>query len=222
MTATALSVVVADDQPLIRSALVALLETYDDVEVVGEAADGAAAVDLVRRLRPSAVVMDIRMPVLDGIAATRLITESQPEVAVVVLTTFDLDEYVFGAIRAGASGFLLKDADTDELVSALRHAVAGDALMSPRALRRLLAKFAAGPQPDQRAVRAVASLTPREREVLVLMSGGLTNTEIAERLVIGEATVKTHVGSILAKLGARDRVSAVVTAYDADIALRDR
>lgn len=191
----------------------ALLTATSDIQVVAEAGDGLAALEATRRQRPDVVLMDIRMPRLDGLAATRSIKEELPHVAVVVLTTFDLDDYVFQAVRAGASGFLLKDGDADELVRAIHTAAQGDALISPKALRRLLDEFMRGPVPDVGLSARVAALTPREREVLSLAAAGLSNSEIAVRLFITEATVKTHIGSILGKLPARDRVQAVIAAY---------
>ncbi len=209
-------VVVADDQPLIRSALRALLEQAG-IDVVADVGDGAAAVAAVERTRPDVVLMDIRMPVLDGIAATGQVRERFPDTAVVVLTTFDLDAYVFAAVRAGACGFLLKDGDADDLVRGVRAAESGEALMAPSALRRLLDEFAAGPQPSPDAAAAVARLTAREAEVLRLVASGLSNAEVANHLCLSEGTCKTHVSSILAKLGVRDRVQAVVVAYDSGL-----
>ena len=210
-------VVVADDQALIRTALRSLIEAVDDLEVVGEAGDGEEAVAVVRRLRPDVVVMDIRMPRLDGIEATRRIRALDLGAAVIVLTTYDLDEYVVRAIRAGAVGFLLKDGDADELIRGIRVAAAGEALMAPAALRSLLEEFGRSPEPDPVAVAAVATLSEREREVLGLMADGLSNEDIAAAMVLGLATVKTHVGSVLAKLRVRDRTQAVVTAYRAGV-----
>lgn len=209
-------VVVVDDQPLIRASLRALLER-SGADVVGEAGDGAAAVSLVRRTQPDVVLMDIRMPVLDGIEATRQITATHPEVAVVVLTTFDLDAYVFAAVRAGALGFFLKDGEADELLDGVRAAARGDALLAPGALRRLVAEFAAGPTPRPEAAAAVEMLTDRERDVLRAVARGLSNAELAVALSISEATCKTHVSSLLAKLGVRDRVQAVVVAYESGL-----
>jgi DNA-binding NarL/FixJ family response regulator len=206
-------VLLVDDQALIRSALHALLDAAPDLEVVAEAEDGRAAVAAADRYHPDVVVMDVRMPRLDGIAATRQIREAHPGTAVIVLTTYDLDEYVFDAVRAGAAGFLLKDGDADELVRAIRVAVGGEALVAPSSLRRLLDEFARTPRPDDDAAARVARLTQREREVLALMAAGLSNGEIAERLVLSLATVKTHVGGVLAKLPARDRTQAVVLAF---------
>lgn len=211
-------VVVADDQPLIRTSLRALLER-SGVDVVGEAGDGATAVAVVARKQPDVVLMDIRMPVLDGIEATRQITAAYAGVAVVVLTTFDLDAYVFAAVRAGAVGFFLKDGEADELLQGVRVAARGDALLAPAALRRLLVEFAAGPTPLPAAAAAVDALTERERDVLRAMARGLSNAELAVALSISEATCKTHVSSVLAKLGVRDRVQAVIVAYESGLVL---
>ena len=208
-------VLVVDDQELVRAGLRAILET-NAVDVVGEAGDGEEAVQLVRDLRPDVVLMDVRMPVLDGIEATRRIRAggiSAPKV--IVLTTFDLDEYVFEALRAGASGFLLKDTPRTELLRAIEVVAAGDALLAPTATRRLVEDFArrraAAPPPS---ADDLAVLTARERDVLTLMARGLSNGEIADHLVVGHATVKTHVGHVLTKLGLRDRVQAVIRAYE--------
>lgn len=207
------TVVVADDQPLIRSSLRALLDDAPDIEVVAEAGDGEEAVRAVVRHRPDVVVMDVRMPRMDGLEATRVIRRDHPGTAVVVLTTYDLDEYVFRAVRAGAAGFLLKDGDADELVRGVRAAVSGESVVAPHSLRALLDEFARVPQPAPDAVTLVEGLSAREREVLTLMAHGLSNDEIATRLHLSVATVKTHVGSVLAKTGSRDRTQAVVTAY---------
>jgi DNA-binding NarL/FixJ family response regulator len=208
-------VLVVDDQELVRAGLRAILEA-SGVDVVGEAGDGAAAVKLADELDPDVVLMDVRMPVLDGIEATRRIRaggEESPRV--LVLTTFDLDEYVFEALRAGASGFLLKDAPRAELLRAIEVIADGEALLAPTATRRLVEDFArrraAAPPVSARSLEV---LTPRERDVLELIARGLSNGEIADRLVVGEATVKTHVGRVLAKLGLRDRVQAVIRAYE--------
>ncbi|HEU4347873.1 MAG TPA: response regulator transcription factor [Actinoplanes sp.] len=213
-------VAVADDQPLIRTGLRAMFEQADDVQLVGEAADGRAAVDLARRHRPHVLLMDVRMPVMDGIEATRRIT-SDPATAgvrVVVLTTFDVDEYVYGALRAGASGFLLKDAPPEQVFAAVRVVAAGDALIDPAVTRRLIAEFARRPvAAPPRQVPALAQLTEREREVLGLVGRGMSNAEVAERLVISHATAKTHVARILAKLQARDRAQLVVLAYESGL-----
>jgi DNA-binding NarL/FixJ family response regulator len=218
-------IVLADDQALLRKGFRMILETEDDLEIVGEAADGADAVRLVELYRPDVVLMDVRMPVLDGIEATRAITAAATaeETRVLILTTFDLDEYAFSALRAGASGFLLKDVPPAELVSAIRTVARGDAVVSPRITRRLLDEYAVQ-LPDLTAGAgdtaehpAMAQLTDREREVLLAVADGLSNAEIAERLYVSEATVKSHVGRLLAKLGLRDRVQAVVFAFQSGL-----
>jgi DNA-binding NarL/FixJ family response regulator len=205
-------VLLADDQTLVRAGFRKLLEAEPGVDVVAEAGDGLAALEAARRFRPDVVLMDIRMPRLDGLAATTRLVAAMPATRVVVLTTFDLDEYVFEALRAGASGFLLKDAPPEELVRALRVVASGEALLSPSVTRRLIEEFASRPvpRPDHR----MQALTPREREVLVLVAGGLSNGEIATRLYLGESTVKTHLTGVLTKLGLRDRAQAVVLAYE--------
>ena len=207
---------IVDDQELVRTGFRLFLETQDDLEVVGEARDGAEAIDRAQQLQPDVILMDIRMPRMDGVEATRRLTSAglEPPPRVLVLTTFDLDEYVFGALRAGAAGFLLKDAPRERLVEAIRVVHSGDALLSPSITRRLVEDFAARTDPLQPPPALVDELTPREREVLVLVARGLSNREIADRLVVTEATVKSHVGSILMKLGLRDRVQAVVFAYE--------
>jgi DNA-binding NarL/FixJ family response regulator len=223
-------VVLADDQALLRKGFRMILEAEEGLEIVGEAADGADAVRLVELYRPDVVLMDVRMPVLDGIEATRAITTSDAggDTRVLMLTTFDLDEYAFNALRAGASGFLLKDVPPAELVAAIRTVAGGDAVVSPRITRRLLEEYAhtlpdlsaaAGDGPDGGAFAdpALASLTEREREVLLAVADGLSNAEIAERLYVSEATVKSHVGRLLAKLGLRDRVQAVVFAFQSGL-----
>jgi DNA-binding NarL/FixJ family response regulator len=208
-------VLLADDQELIRIGLRLFLDTQDGIEVVGEARDGAEAVTRAAELRPDVVVMDIRMPVLDGVAATaRLTAPGRAHTPrVLILTTFDLDEYVYGALRAGAAGFLLKDAPRHRLLEAIQVVAAGEALLSPTVTRRLIQEFAARPAIPVRPSPLLDALTPREREVLVLVAGGLTNGEIAERLVVTEATVKSHLGRVLAKLAGRDRVQLVIFAY---------
>ncbi|GAA3456812.1 response regulator [Dactylosporangium matsuzakiense] len=208
-------VLIADDQPIARQGLATLLTTAPDIEVVGLAGDGRSAVAAVASLRPDVVVMDVRMPVLDGIAATAEITAAGPA-RVLVLTTFDVDQYVYDALLAGASGFLLKDCDAAELVRAVRVIAAGDALLAPAVTRRLLADFqrARPPRPIAEATSRLATLTPREREVLAEVARGLANAEIAERLHVAEETVKTHVGRVLHKLGLRDRAQAIVVAYE--------
>lgn len=205
-------VLLVDDQELIRVGFRLVLDAEADIDVVGEAGDGEAAVDAVRRTRPDVVLMDVRMPRTDGIAATARIVAEMPTTRVLVLTTFDLDEYAFGALDAGASGFLLKDARRDELTAAVRAIHRGDAVLSPRVMRELISR-ASRLAPADSASRLVASLTERERDVFLAMGRGLTNAEIAASLFLGESTVKTHVGRILAKLGARDRVHAVILAH---------
>jgi len=208
-------VLLADDQPLLRTGFRMVLGAESDLDIVGEAGDGTEAVDLARRLLPDVVLMDIRMPRLDGVAATRSIVDARLPVRVLILTTFDLDEYVIGALRAGASGFLAKDVPAEDLVSAIRTVAAGDAVVAPPILRRLLDRFAGAlPDPNATAPRELDVLTEREREVLVQVARGLSNAEIAQELSVGETTVKTHVGHLLTKLGLRDRVQAVVFAYE--------
>jgi DNA-binding NarL/FixJ family response regulator len=211
-------VLLADDQSLVRAGFRALLDAQSDVEVAGEAADGAEAVRLVGQLRPDLVLMDIRMPVLDGLQATRQIT-GDPElqqVKVVMLTTFELDESVFEAIRCGASGFLVKDTEPDELLRAVTAVVEGDALLSPGVTRRLIAEFAARSK-EPAAAAELERLTEREREVMTLVGIGLTNEEIARRLVVSPLTAKTHVSRTMVKLGARDRAQLVVLAYESGL-----
>jgi DNA-binding NarL/FixJ family response regulator len=213
-----ISVLLADDQPLLRRGFRMILEAEGDLTVVGEAGHGDEAVDLTRRHAPDVVLMDIRMPGTDGIEATRRIAAANPAVRVLALTTFDLDEYAFGALRAGASGFLLKDVRPAELVAAIRTVAAGDAVVSPRVTRRLLEEYAqvlplSSAQQAQRYPQ-LSALTEREHEVLVAVARGLSNTEIAAALFVSETTVKSHVGRILSKLGLRDRVQVVVLAYE--------
>ena len=208
-------VLVADDQALVRSGFRLILEAREDIEVVGEAEDGAEAVELARRLEPDVILMDVRMPKMDGVEATRRLTAAGSSARVVILTTFDLDEYVHEAIRAGASGFLLKDVQPTQLVEAVRVVAAGEALLAPTVTRRLLDRFARS-LPDEKPP-SLEALTARELEILRLVAGGLSNAEIAEELVVTEATVKTHVSSVLRKLHLRDRVQAVVAAYDAGL-----
>ncbi|MGH3646976.1 MAG: response regulator [Micromonosporaceae bacterium] len=211
-------VLLADDQPLLRTGFRMVLGGEPDIDVVGEAADGAEAVELSRRLLPDVVLMDIRMPRMDGVAATGAITTARLPVRVLILTTFDLDEYVVGALRAGASGFLAKDVPAEELVLAIHTVAAGEAVVAPRILRRLLDKFADHlPDPAAAPPRRFDDLTQREREVLVLVARGLSNAEIAAELRVSETTVKTHVGHLLTKLGLRDRVQAVVLAYESGL-----
>jgi DNA-binding NarL/FixJ family response regulator len=209
-------VVIVDDQTLVRTGFRMILATEPGIEVAGEAADGAEALTEVARSRPDVVLMDIRMPAMDGLESTRRIARSHPETRVVILTTYDLDEYVFDALRAGASGFLLKDAPPEQLVAAIRVAAGGDALLSPSVTRRLVAEFARTPS-GTRSVPAMGELTARESEVLRLIARGLSNAEIAQELFVGEATVKTHVGRVLDKLDCRDRVQAVVLAYESGL-----
>ncbi|HET6694209.1 MAG TPA: response regulator transcription factor [Pedococcus sp.] len=211
-------VVLADDQALLRAGIRALLEAEDDIEVVGEAANGAEAVDLTHALRPDVVLMDIRMPGMDGLAATRRITESAvlSGTRVVVLTTFDLDEYVFEAVRIGASGFLVKDTEPAELLRGLRAVAGGDALLSPGVTRRLISEFASRSRRSA-GLSALDALTDREREVVGLVGEGLSNDEIADRLVLSPATAKTHVSRAMVKLRVRDRAQLVVLAYESGL-----
>jgi DNA-binding NarL/FixJ family response regulator len=206
-------VLLADDQALVRAGFAMILDAQADMQVVGEARDGHEAISLAEALHPDVVLMDVRMPELDGIAATTAITAQQPSVRVLVLTTFDLDDYVYDALQAGASGFLLKDVGRDDLVAAVRVVAAGDALLAPAITRRLLGDFvrhrpAAPARPD------VPALTAREQDTLALLAQGLSNAQIAERLVVSEHTVKTHVGNVLHKLALRDRIHAVIYAYE--------
>jgi DNA-binding NarL/FixJ family response regulator len=215
----AITVAVVDDQPLIRTGLRTMLEHEPGLELVGEADNGEQAVLLAQRLRPEVMLMDIRMPVLDGIEATRRIT-GDPDLAsvrVVILTTFDLDDYVYAAIRAGASGFLLKDARPEDILSAVRVVAAGDALLAPAVTRRLIEEFAQRPDAVAAPSPELAALTDREREVLALVGRGLANAEIAERLYVSPATAKTHVSHIMTKLYARDRAQLVVLAYESGL-----
>jgi DNA-binding NarL/FixJ family response regulator len=205
-------VLVADDQPLVRSGFRMVIEERPDLELVGEASDGAQAIALARELDPDVILMDVRMPNLDGVEATRQLVDAGTRARVLVLTTFDLDEYVYAAIHAGASGFLLKDVEPAELVDAIRVVAAGNSLFGPAATERLLTRFAEPP-----SGRALDELTDREKEILQLLATGLSNAELAERLFLSETTVKTHVSSILRKLRVRDRVQAVIAAYDAGL-----
>ncbi|CAL9628711.1 response regulator transcription factor [Streptomyces sp. Tu 3180] len=209
------TVLLVDDEPLVRAGLRAVLEAQPDIEVVGEAADGAAVIPLVRRLRPDVVAMDVRMPLMDGIEATRALLRTVGEPPkILVVTTFENDEYVYGALRAGADGFLLKRARPAEIVHAVRLVAEGESLLFPASVRRLAAEYGDGGDRAARAVLERARLTGREAEVLRLMARGLSNAEIAARLVVGTETVKSHVSAVLAKLGARDRTQAVITAYE--------
>ncbi|MGR6970284.1 response regulator [Streptomyces cynarae] len=209
-------VVLADDQQLIRTALRMVMEEIDDLEVVGEAATGEEAVSLTEELRPDVVVMDIRMPQVDGIEATRRITAGATDTRIVVLTTFDDDDYVYGALRAGASGFLVKDMALDDIIGAVRVVASGDALLAPGVTRRLIQDFAARPGPA-RSRRGLTGITDREREVLTLVASGLSNAEIAAALCISVATAKTYLTRLLTKLNARDRVQLVIMAYEAGL-----
>lgn len=210
--------VLADDQALVRTGFAALLDAEDDITVVGEAADGAEAVRLAAREKPDVLLMDIRMPRVDGIQATRVIAADPAlrAVHVIILTTFELDEYIFAAIRSGAAGFLVKDTDAAELIRAVRTVAAGEALLSPGVTRRLIAEFAARTK-DPKPVRGVDELTDRERQVLALIASGLSNEEIARKIYISQSTVKTHVARAMMKLGARDRAQLVVFAYEAGL-----
>ncbi len=207
-------VVITDDQGMVRAGFRSLIESEEDLTVVGEASTGEQAVAAAERLRPDVMLMDIRMPVLDGIAATRRLTAAGTATRILVLTTFDLDEYVFEALLAGASGFLLKDAPADELLAGIRVVAAGDALLAPAVTRRVVDAFVRRPQPDRALAERLLALTPREREVLELIARGHSNAGIARSLVVSEATAKTHVSNVLGKLGLPDRVQAVIFAYE--------
>jgi len=211
-----ITVLIVDDQAMVRGGLRLILEAEDDINVVAEAENGEEGVRLARREKPDVVLMDVRMPVMDGLEATRQITEQIESTRVIVLTTFDFDEYVFGALRNGASGFLLKDADGDQLVEAVRVIASGDALIAPSVTRRLISEFA--DRPELVEIKGIDELTEREVEVLGLVAKGLANSEIGETLFVSESTVKTHVSHILAKLQLRDRVQAVVAAYESGLA----
>ena len=216
-----------DDQPLLLQGFAMILSTEPDLQVVGQVSDGQQAVDAIEALRPDVVLMDVQMPVLDGIEATRRITTDHPDVKVVILTTFDRDDYIFDGLEAGASGFLLKNADADALVDAVRAAAEGHALLSPEVTIRVINRMAragdpqAGGGPGEGDVIPLPQLTGREREVLALVARGLSNAEIAAEVYVGEATVKTHVSNVLAKLGVRDRVQAVIAAFDSGLVRPD-
>ncbi|WP_344449034.1 response regulator transcription factor [Actinocorallia aurantiaca] len=207
-------VLIVDDQGMVRTGFRVFLNVQPDIEVVGEAADGAAGVEMAARLLPDVVLMDIRMPVMDGLAATRALLAEPDPPKVLMLTTFDLDDYVYEALRAGASGFLLKDASAAELAEAVRIIAAGDALLSPSVTRRLISEFSRLGGPRAPSAKRIDDLTERETEVLALIAQGLSNVEVAARLVVAEQTVKTHFGRILQKLGLRDRAQAIVYAYE--------
>jgi DNA-binding NarL/FixJ family response regulator len=219
MTAPTVRVLIVDDQALVRAGFRMILEAQPDIEVVAEAADGEAAIRLSNRYRPDVILMDVRMPGVDGLEATRRLLGDAPRPAprVVILTTFDLDEYVYAAIQAGACGFLLKDVSAEHLVGAVRTVAVGDALLAPSITRRLVERFARPEAALEVAPGALASLTPREHEVFRLVARGMSNAEIAGELVVSEATVKTHVAAILAKLGLRNRAQAVVFAYESGV-----
>ena len=211
-------VLLCDDQALIRDGFRMILNAEEEIEVVGEASDGGDAVELTKRLLPHVVLMDVRMPRMNGIEATRRILLSGVESRVLVLTTFDVDEYVYEALRVGASGFLLKDVSAAQLVEGVRVVAAGESMLAPTVTRRLLERFSGSlPGGDERPPPALASLTEREREILTLLSNGLSNAELGARLFLSEPTIKTHLSSIFRKLGVRDRVQAVIAAYDAGL-----
>jgi DNA-binding NarL/FixJ family response regulator len=210
-------VLLVDDDDLMRAGLKAVLSSDDAIEVVGEASDGRAAVEQVRELEPAVVLMDVRMPDLDGISATREVLESSPEVRVMILTTFEQDDYIFGALNAGASGFLLKRTSPEELIAGIHTVAVGDSLLSPSVTRRVIDRMAQQPAADRPYDERLEDLTPREREVLAQVARGLSNTEIADVLFIEESTVKTHVKRILMKLHLRDRVQAVIFAYESGL-----
>jgi DNA-binding NarL/FixJ family response regulator len=211
------SVLVADDDHLMRAGLAELLTVDPDIQIIGQAATGRQAVDLTRRLSPDVVLMDVRMPDLDGIAATRELVATQPRTKVLILTTFELDDYVFGALRAGASGFLLKRTRPEDLIAAVHTIADGDSLLSPSVTRRVIDRLAQQPAPQRPDQSQLSALTAREREVLGLVASGLSNREIAATLVVEESTIRTHVKHILHKLGLRDRIQAVIFAYEAGL-----
>ena len=214
MSESQIRVLIADDQALLRGSLRVLLENEPDLVVVGEASNGAEAVEQVPAAAPDVVLMDVRMPDMDGIEATRRLTAGRPAPRVLILTTFDLDEYVYSALQAGASGFLLKDTPPGRLLDAVRVVATGEALLAPSVTRRLIAEFARRPNPANRPARSLGGITDREREVLTLISRGLSNTEIEHHLHLSRGTVKTHIGRLLAKLDARDRAQLVIVGYE--------
>ena len=216
-----IQVILADDQPLIRAGLRRVIEQTPGIDVTGEAGTGAEAVQLTRNTSPDVVVMDIRMPGMDGIEATQLITASDPHARVLVLTTFDDDDYVYGALRAGASGFLVKDMALEDILAAIRVVAAGDAMIAPGVTRRLIGQFASQPRPGRKPPQ-LTGITDREREVLKLVGLGMSNAEIAAALYITAGTAKAHVARLLAKLGARDRIQLVITAYEAGLVSASR
>lgn len=212
-----ISILIADDQALVASGFRAILDAQPDMEVVAEAADGRQALEVARRLQPDVALLDVRMPVLDGIEATRRIVAAHLRTRVLILTTFDLDEYVWQAVRAGASGFLLKDVRREQLLLGIRAAAAGETIVAPSVARRLVEQFSRLPEPGSDRPPAFASLSDRELDVLRLLARGLSNAEIAAELYLSPATVKTHVAAILAKLGLRDRIQAVIAAYESGL-----
>jgi DNA-binding NarL/FixJ family response regulator len=217
MTSDSVGVLIVDDDKLMRAGLRAVFSSDERIDVVGEAADGRAAIDSARRLGPDIVLMDVRMPEMDGIAATGEVLAAAPETRVVIVTTFEQDDYVFGALAAGASGFLLKRTSPEDLIAAIHTVAEGEALLSPSVTRRVIERMAGQPTLGESDEERMAELTDREREVLELMGSGLTNAEIADRLVIEQSTVKTHVKRVLMKLGLRDRVQAVIFAYESGL-----